>query len=65
MPKLKTHKGTAKRFRVTKKGRVKRWHSGRRHLMLNKTRKRLRKLRKGVMCAPMDAHRVRELLCLE
>jgi len=65
MPKLKSHRGTAKRFRVTKNGKVKRWRSGARHLLLCKTSKRLRKLRKGLMCHPSDAKRVRILLNLQ
>ncbi len=65
MPKMKTHKGTAKRFRVNKNGKVKRWKAGKRHLMVSKNGKRLRGLRKGVMCEPMDAKTIRRLLCLE
>ena len=62
MPKIKTNKGTAKRFRVTKNGKVKRWKAGKRHLMVSKNGKRLRGLRKALMCKPMDAKRVRRLL---
>ncbi|MCC6455149.1 MAG: 50S ribosomal protein L35 [Caldilineaceae bacterium] len=36
MPKLKTHKGTAKRFRLTKNGKVMRMKPGRSHLRRNK-----------------------------
>jgi large subunit ribosomal protein L35 len=36
MPKLKTHKGTAKRFRLTKNGKVMRMKAGRTHLRRNK-----------------------------
>jgi large subunit ribosomal protein L35 len=36
MPKLKTHKGTAKRFRLTKNGKVMRMKAGRSHLRRNK-----------------------------
>lgn len=38
MPKMKTHKGTAKRFRVTRKGKVVRMKQGRSHLRRNKRR---------------------------
>ena len=36
MPKMKTHKGTAKRFRLTKKGKVMRMMAGRTHLRRRK-----------------------------
>jgi len=38
MPKLKTHKGTAKRFRLTKNGKVMRMKAGRTHLRRNKSK---------------------------
>ena len=44
MPKLKTHKGAAKRFRLTAKGKVKRGHSHARHILTSKTTKRKRLL---------------------
>ena len=37
MPKMKTHKGTAKRFRLTKKGKLMRMKAGRSHLRRKKT----------------------------
>jgi large subunit ribosomal protein L35 len=47
MPKLKTKKGVAKRFRLTKRGKVKYPASGKGHLMSSKTTKRLRGMRKS------------------
>ena len=44
MPKLKTHKGAAKRFRLTATGKVKRGHSHARHILTKKTNKRKRLL---------------------
>ncbi|MDD5668423.1 MAG: 50S ribosomal protein L35 [Candidatus Omnitrophica bacterium] len=44
--KLKTKKGVAKRFKITKKGRVKYKANGKGHLLTNKDSKRIRKLRK-------------------
>jgi len=44
MPKLKTHKGAAKRFRLTASGKVKRGHSHARHILTKKTNKRKRLL---------------------
>jgi len=47
MGKLKTKKGAAKRFRLTKKGKIKYGHCGKSHLATCKESKRIRKLRKG------------------
>lgn len=44
MPKLKTHKGAAKRFRSTASGKFKRGHSHARHILTKKTTKRKRSL---------------------
>ena len=49
MPKLKTHKGAAKRFRLTATGKVKRGHSHARHILTSKTTKRKRLLDIDVM----------------
>ena len=49
MPKIKTHSGAKKRFALTKNGKVKRAHAGKRHLLNGhgKTTKLKRGLRKG------------------
>ena len=47
MPKIKTHSGAKKRFKLTKSGKVKRSHAYRRHILTDKTTKRKRNLRKG------------------
>ena len=47
MPKIKTHRGAAKRFGVTKSGKVKRAKAYRSHILNKKTTKRKRHLRKG------------------
>jgi large subunit ribosomal protein L35 len=62
MPKLKTHKGAAKRFRVTASGKVKRGHSHARHILTKKDTKRKRKLDKDVILSPHDAELVRKML---
>ena len=46
MPKQKTHKGAAKRFKLTARGKVKRSHSMMNHILTKKSQKRKRKLRK-------------------
>jgi large subunit ribosomal protein L35 len=45
MPKLKTHKGSKKRFRVSATGKLKRAQAGKKHLNSHKTAKRKRQLR--------------------
>ena len=45
MPKQKTHKGAAKRFKVTATGKLKRSQAGKKHLNSHKTGKRKRQLR--------------------
>jgi large subunit ribosomal protein L35 len=49
MPKLKTKKGVAKRFKLTKKGNLKYRPSGKSHLLSNKARKKKRHLRKAAV----------------
>jgi len=62
MPKMKTNKGAAKRFRKTAKGKLKRGHQGRRHILTKKTRKRKRHLRKDDLVAKADEKRMKRLL---
>jgi len=45
MPKMKTHKGSKKRFRVTASGKLKRRQAGKKHLLSHKSGKRKRHLR--------------------
>jgi len=47
MPKLKTKKGAAKRFRITKKGKIKHATCGKGHLLTSKETKRLRRMRRS------------------
>ena len=49
MPKMKTHKGSKKRFRVTANGMLKRKQAGKKHLNSPKTGKRKRHLRASVI----------------
>jgi large subunit ribosomal protein L35 len=60
--KLKTHRGAAKRFKVTATGKILRMHSGKRHLLGTKLPKRMRRLRKLTQVDPADAARVRRML---
>ena len=49
MPKMKTHKGSAKRFKKTGSGLFKRSHAFHTHILTKKTSKRKRKLRKSTL----------------
>jgi large subunit ribosomal protein L35 len=60
--KIKTHRGAAKRFKVTAGGKILRMHSGKRHLLGTKLPKRMRRLKKLVQVDPADAPRVRRML---
>lgn len=62
MPKAKTRKSAAKRFRITKKGKVLRRHAKMRHLLECKSSKTRRALRKVGPVAPSDVARVRHML---
>lgn len=62
MPKLKTHKGAAKRFRLTATGKVKRGHSHARHILTSKTTKRKRHLDIDGLVAEADVKLVKRML---
>lgn len=62
MPKLKTHKGAAKRFRLTATGKIKRGHSHARHILTSKTHKRKRQLDIDTYVADGDQKRVEGML---
>ena len=47
MPKLKTHSGAKKRFKMTKNGKIKRAHANNSHIINKKSSKRKRHLRNG------------------
>jgi large subunit ribosomal protein L35 len=60
--KLKTHRGAAKRFKITAGGKVLRMHSGKRHLLGTKAPKRMRRLKKLTLVHPADVSNVRKML---
>ena len=62
MPKLKTHKGAAKRFRVTASGKVKSGHSFARHILTKKSAKRKRQLDIDRVVAKADEKLVKRML---
>ena len=64
MPKMKTHKVTAKRFKVTGSGKLRRLRQGRSHLRRKKSKRVLRAMDKELPVNPVDRKRVRRLLGL-
>jgi len=62
MPKMKTHKGVAKRFRVTRTGKVLVRMTGKGHLMSSKRGKTVRQLRKWKQITGKNARTIKQLL---
>jgi large subunit ribosomal protein L35 len=58
MPKLKTRKSIAKRFKLTKKGKIKRTHAYRGHILSKKSRSRKRGLRKSDLVSHSDLEKI-------
>jgi len=56
--KLKTHRGAAKRFKISSTGKVLRWHSGKRHLLGTKSPRRQRKLANKIEVDPSNVPNV-------
>jgi large subunit ribosomal protein L35 len=64
MPKMKTNRGAAKRFKKTSGGKVKRRKAYKSHILTKKTSSRKRKLRKGTTISKADRKRVGRMLCV-
>jgi large subunit ribosomal protein L35 len=62
MPKLKTHRGAAKRFRLTGSGKIRRNKAYASHILTKKSPKRKRNLRKGGLVSKADLAPVRRML---
>lgn len=62
MPKLKTHKGAAKRFKKTGTGRIVRASAFKRHILTSKPSDRKRRLRGSQVVSPADAPSVKRML---
>jgi large subunit ribosomal protein L35 len=58
MPKMKTHKGTKKRFRLTASGKAKHRHAGTSHLATRKTHKQKRNLRGTDVVKAVETRRI-------
>lgn len=57
--KLKTHRGAAKRLKITSTGKIMRMRSGKRHLLGTKKPKRMRRLGKSIEVNPADVANMR------
>lgn len=62
MPKIKTHRGAAKRFKVTKNGKVKMFHAYKSHILNKKTSKRKRNLRKPTIATAANEANLRKMM---
>jgi large subunit ribosomal protein L35 len=62
MPKMKTHSGAKKRFKLTSKGKVKARHAMTSHILGKKSAKRKRRLGQDTVLPQADANRAKKLL---
>jgi large subunit ribosomal protein L35 len=62
MPKMKTHRGAAKRFKRTGSGKIKRARANKQHILTKKASKRKRRLRKNALVHPSDEARIRHMV---
>ena len=62
MPKIKTNRGAAKRFKKSGSGRIKRGSAFTSHILTCKTRKRKRNLRGGSMVSDVDQKNISRLI---
>lgn len=62
MPKMKTHRGSAKRFKRTGTGKLKRYKAYKSHLTGKKSAKRIRNLRKSTLVSSGDQKRINSMI---
>jgi large subunit ribosomal protein L35 len=62
MPKMKTHRGAAKRVKKTGSGKFKRMRANKSHILTKKTRKRKRRLRQPDLVSGADAKKLSKIL---
>jgi large subunit ribosomal protein L35 len=62
MPKMKTHRGAAKRVKVTGTGKLKRMRSNKSHILNKKTTKRKRRLRQPSLVSKADEKKLNKIL---
>ena len=64
MPKMKTHSGAKKRFKLTGTGKIKRKQAYKSHILTKKETKRKRNLTKTALVSPGDTYRVERMLAI-
>ena len=62
MPKMKTKRGAAKRFKLTGRGKVKRRRAFKSHILTKKTPKRKRRLRQATLVSHQEERKIKRLL---
>jgi len=62
MPKMKTHRGAAKRVKKTGTGKLKRMRSNKSHILTKKTTKRKRRLRQSTLVSKADEKKLNKIL---
>jgi large subunit ribosomal protein L35 len=62
MPKMKTRRGAAKRFKISGSGRIKRNKANHRHMLVRRSNKAKRKMRQTGILAPGDRKLVKAML---
>ena len=62
MPKIKSHRGAAKRFSLTKSGKIKRGKAYKSHILTKKSTKRLRGLRQTGYITECEEKKIRKLI---
>lgn len=62
MPKIKTHRGAAKRFKVTGTGKIMRRKGYKSHLLTGKSSKRTKKLRKAALVSDSEYANIKRLI---
>lgn len=62
MPKMKTHRGAAKRFKRTGSGKLRRYKAYKSHITGKKSPKRIRSLRQSSLVSPSDMKRIGQMI---
>ncbi|MCH2170997.1 50S ribosomal protein L35 [Myxococcota bacterium] len=62
MPKMKSHRGAAKRFKRTGTGKIARSRRNKQHILTKKSPKRKRQLRQGTTVAAADEKRIKQMI---
>ena len=62
MPKIKTHSGAKKRFKLSKNGKPIRYHANKSHILTKKNTKRKRGLRKAAYMSEATARNIKTIL---